>query len=278
MKALLTLVTSLAVAIIAFCGLSAKSPGGSDRQPPVNNATVYFENAWLTLKFGAINLAHDLGSIAMQAFENTWASFARIGFVAPLRLCAATAARDTQVRDAVIASYPVAASTTLYLGTMIALDSSGNAVNAADTAGLRVVGRAEQSVDNSAGIAGALTVNVRRGCFKWANSGTQAVTAAYKDKLVYAEDNQTVAISTTNKVVAGRVIEVASDGGIWVDSTDRGAAGAAAVTTVGAAVAGTAATNSTPYGFAQAQADAIVANVNALRVDVLALAAKINGG
>lgn len=46
---------------------------------------------------------------------------------------------------------------------------------------------------------------------------------------------------------------------------------AAVTTTVGSAVAGTAATNSSPYGFAQAQADAIVANVNALRVDVLAL-------
>ena len=49
------------------------------------------------------------------------------------------------------------------------------------------------------------------------------------------------------------------------------AAQASVTTTVGAAVATTAATNVAPYGFTQAQADAIIANLNALRVDVLAV-------
>lgn len=43
-----------------------------------------------------------------------------------------------------------------------------------------------------------------------------------------------------------------------------------------AAVAATAATNVAPYGYAQAQADAIVANLNALRVDHLDLASVVN--
>ena len=51
---------------------------------------------------------------------------------------------------------------------------------------------------------------------------------------------------------------------------------AAVTTTVGAAVATTAATATSPYGFAQAQADALVANINALRVDVLALTVLVN--
>lgn len=51
---------------------------------------------------------------------------------------------------------------------------------------------------------------------------------------------------------------------------------AAVSATVGSAVAGTAATNSSPYGYAQAQADAIVANINALRADVLTLIAAHN--
>lgn len=55
-----------------------------------------------------------------------------------------------------------------------------------------------------------------------------------------------------------------------------GSAQAAVTTTVGSAVAGTAATNSTPYGYSQAQADAIVTNINALRVDVLATVALVN--
>lgn len=55
-----------------------------------------------------------------------------------------------------------------------------------------------------------------------------------------------------------------------------GSAQAAVTTTVGSAVAGTAATNSSPYGYAQAQADAIVANINDLRTDVLAITTLVN--
>lgn len=51
---------------------------------------------------------------------------------------------------------------------------------------------------------------------------------------------------------------------------------AAVTTTVPSAVATTSATNSSPYGYAQTQADALVTNVNALRVDVLALATLVN--
>lgn len=49
----------------------------------------------------------------------------------------------------------------------------------------------------------------------------------------------------------------------------------AITTTVGSAVAGTAATSTSPFGYAEAQANAIVANVNALRVDLLALVAAL---
>lgn len=50
----------------------------------------------------------------------------------------------------------------------------------------------------------------------------------------------------------------------------------AITTTVGSAVANTAATSATPFGYTTAaQADAIVANVNALRVDLLALVAAL---
>jgi hypothetical protein len=48
-----------------------------------------------------------------------------------------------------------------------------------------------------------------------------------------------------------------------------------AATTVGAAVAATAATSTTPFGFAEAQANAIVTNLNTLRADVIALRASL---
>jgi len=55
-----------------------------------------------------------------------------------------------------------------------------------------------------------------------------------------------------------------------------GATEAAVVPTVGAALATTAATTSTPYGFSQAQADGLIARVNALIVDNAALVALVN--
>lgn len=56
----------------------------------------------------------------------------------------------------------------------------------------------------------------------------------------------------------------------------NGSAQAAVSATVGTAVATDAATNSSPYGFTQTQADALVARVNQLRADVLALTTLAN--
>lgn len=192
---------------------------------------------------------------------------------APLALGVTAVARDTQSRPADIENHPVAATTLISAGALVALDASGNAVNAADTAALRVIGRAEQTVDNTAGSAGDLTINVARGCFLFANSAGQAVTAAYKDKYVYVEDNETVAISSTNFIVAGRVVDVVT-AGVWIDTRGKGAVNAKLVTTVGAAVADIAGGEAPT----EAEHNALIARVNQLRVDVLAIAAKINGG
>lgn len=123
---------------------------------------------------------------------------------------------------------PVAAATKIPAGVIVALDANGRAVNASDTAALRVIGRAEETVDNTAGGAGDLSINVKRGVFKWVNSAANAITAAYLRKPAYVEDNQTVATTSTNKVVAGRIVAVDADGGIWIDT--RALAIAAALT------------------------------------------------
>lgn len=132
-------------------------------------------------------------------------------------MSAATTSIDTPERSGAVVNLPIAAATAILAGTLVALDSSGNLVNAADTAGLRVIGRAEQEVDNSAGIAGALTANVKRGVFFFANSATAAVDPDDVGKLCYVEDNQTVAETSTHFVKAGRVVEVTADG-VWVDT------------------------------------------------------------
>lgn len=137
-----------------------------------------------------------------------------------------------------IVQLPVAAATKLLAGWLIALDASGNAVAASDAAGLRVIGRAEHNSDNTDGAAGALTINVKRGVFRYANSATNAVDADDKGKVVYVEDNETVAETSTHKCKAGRVFQVDADG-VWVDTREAHQATAVVVdgTTNGAAAA-----------------------------------------
>ncbi|WP_414664898.1 hypothetical protein [Horticoccus sp. 23ND18S-11] len=130
---------------------------------------------------------------------------------------AATAARNTDTRPGDLVYLPVAATTTIYAGTLVARDANGRAVPASDTAGLRVVGRAEETVDNAAGAAGDLSINIRLGCFKFDNSATAAVDADDIGKMAVVEDDQTVAETSTNGVSAGRITGVDSDG-VWVDT------------------------------------------------------------
>lgn len=116
-------------------------------------------------------------------------------------------------------SIPVAAATLLLTGALGAVDAAGRAVAAANTAGLRVIGRIEEDADNSAGAAGDINATIKRGVFRYKNSAVNAVTQAYIGKQVYVEDDVTVATTSTNKVIAGRVIEVTADG-VFIDTRD----------------------------------------------------------
>jgi hypothetical protein len=131
---------------------------------------------------------------------------------------AATADIDTPARPGNAVSRPVAASTIIYAGTLVAINAAGNAVPAADTAGLKVDGVAEEQVDNSDGSAGDLRINVARGVRRFANSSGNAVTVAEQNKIVYVEDDGTVnKDGGTNHIPAGLCLEV-DDDGVWVDT------------------------------------------------------------
>jgi hypothetical protein len=122
----------------------------------------------------------------------------------------------------------------LYAGAMLAVDATPEAVNAADTSGLKVVGRCPEALDNK---DDGLTVNPEMGCFKWANDGSNPVVAG--DIVAYVKDNQTVCASagSTNKVVAGLVISVDTDG-VWMCQTLEGLKAAQALHDLGTASAG----------------------------------------
>lgn len=113
-------------------------------------------------------------------------------------------------------SFPVAATTKIWAGTLVALDSSGNAVPASNTSGLKTVGRAEETIDNT-GSAGDLSITVKRGVFLFANSVSLAVDPDDKGKPVYVEDDMTVAESASNSIVAGICIDVTA-AGVWIDT------------------------------------------------------------
>jgi hypothetical protein len=114
----------------------------------------------------------------------------------------------------------VAASVHIYEGALVARNATGFLVPAADTAGLVIVGRSTEEVDNTAGADGAFSCKVETGVFKYENAaGGNAVVQADVLGSAQAEvaDDQTVAgpTHTTNNVAAGRIVELESDG-VWV--------------------------------------------------------------
>ncbi len=126
--------------------------------------------------------------------------------------------RKTQMKDADLIALPVAAGTLIEAGKMVAVNASGYAVEAADSAGLKVMGRADGRADNSGGQNGDVAVLIcRKLAFKYRNSGAHSVTGAHTGSNVYVEDDETVAgAAGTNSIVAGKCLGIESDG-VWVE-------------------------------------------------------------
>lgn len=112
----------------------------------------------------------------------------------------------------------VKGSTTIYAGAMVAVDSTGYAVPAADTSGHTVIGRAQETVDNSGGSDGDEEIAVAKGVFKYDNAGgANDIVQADHGADCHVYDDQTVgkAAGVTNNIVAGKVDDLDSDG-VWV--------------------------------------------------------------
>lgn len=132
---------------------------------------------------------------------------------------ALTADRNTPKSDAELIEVPVAAGAKIYAGSIVVANASGYAAPGSTATGLTYLGRAEEQVDNSAGANGAKTVLVaRKQAFRFANSGTDAVTQASLGKACYIEDDETVAATngTGTRSAAGIVVGIDSDG-VWVE-------------------------------------------------------------
>ena len=134
-------------------------------------------------------------------------------------MAALTMARDTAeiAQGAKYLSLPVKGSTTIYQGSLVALDAEGYAIPGKKAAGLTAAGRAEETVTNS-GADGAVSIRVSRGVFVFNNTGTAANKIGSKHLLglCYIEDDQTVTALATRASAAGLVVRV-DDSGVAVE-------------------------------------------------------------
>jgi len=123
--------------------------------------------------------------------------------------------RNTVQRQGDEFNHPVAAAKKIHAGSIVVTDTAGNVAPGSVATGLVAAGRAQESVDNSAGSAGDKTVQVRKGTFSWANDGT--ITRADIGKTAYIVDDQTVADNngTNTRSAAGAIVDVDADG-VWV--------------------------------------------------------------
>ncbi len=131
-------------------------------------------------------------------------------------MTAATTSRQLAYRDGNTAGFSVAASTTIYAGTMIELNTSGYAVPATAGANKYYVGIALHDVDNSQGPSGASTVVVRQwGTVLLLNSSTNLISQANTGGYAYLVDDQTVDTIPTSRTPVGRIEAVDAEG-VWV--------------------------------------------------------------
>lgn len=124
-------------------------------------------------------------------------------------MAALTKNKPPRTRDGVGFGDPVAADTRIFEGALVALDASGNAINAtASTANIR--GVAMREANNTDGAAGDLLVETRKGVFLFANNGLDRTDIG---TVVKVTDNQTV--GGAGSANAGTLVDL-DDAGAWV--------------------------------------------------------------
>ena len=132
-------------------------------------------------------------------------------------MTALSSARNTPERTGNVFGFPVKASVKAIQGGIAVLNAGYAAPGTAAT-GLVCIGRFEETVDNTSGSNGDVSVQVKRGVFKFANSASgDLIAQADVGADCYIVDDQTVAktSATNTRSIAGKIIAVDADG-VWV--------------------------------------------------------------
>jgi hypothetical protein len=122
---------------------------------------------------------------------------------------------------------PVYANTKIYAGVIVAINSSGYAVNAPNASGARVVGVSKAQVDNTtatggAGLSGSKSVEVEWGIFEF-DASSIAVTDVGAP--MHAIDNHTIDETyATNDIQCGVLVRFisATKGEVLIDQISLG--------------------------------------------------------
>ena len=134
---------------------------------------------------------------------------------------ALTQERDTQRRNGDQASFPVAAATKIFAGSIACISTASNfATKGATATTLKAVGVADETADNTAGANGAVSVKVRRdGWFPFANSAAgDLIVLGDVGSDCFIVDDQTVAKTSgaATRSVAGKVRDVTATA-VWIE-------------------------------------------------------------
>ena len=133
-------------------------------------------------------------------------------------MVALTGPRNTPHALGRVRQVPVGANVNIFQGALVQINAAGFAVPGTATAANTAIGRADAAANNTGGANGALTLDVSRGTFRFANSAAgDLITRADIGKSCFVVDDQTVA-KTNNagaRPIAGIVYDVDAQG-VWV--------------------------------------------------------------
>lgn len=125
--------------------------------------------------------------------------------------------RDTPYRSGELFDLPVKGATLIYGGAVVVL-AAGLAEGGLTALSLKVAGVAEDRADNSAGADSDITVKVRRGVFRLANSASgDLIALSDVGSICYLVDDETVAKTSggSTRSRAGLIVDVDAQG-VWV--------------------------------------------------------------
>lgn len=114
--------------------------------------------------------------------------------------------------------FGLAANAVVHQGALAAINGAGLLVPMTAATGLRGVGRAESSADNTGGLGGAIGIEVGAGIYPYDNSaGADEIGVEDIGKECFGVDDQTVALTDgdESRSVAGIIFDVDAQG-VWV--------------------------------------------------------------